>query len=233
MASTNRTLLKPDAWPAGHRAALAVLIDLDAPEQPWPAPSPVASASGAARLLEMLADLDVMPTVIADPAIRADARLPDGVEIDVAARVDAGTDALDAVAERLGAPPNGVVCLSGAAIEPEGEAGWAMDGTGSPWPLGKGNGVIIPYSPWWHDVYWLNPSNPSPPSALLETWSVSLASVRSHGGLMTVLLSASYAGQPGFVETMQRFFDETIGAGDVWIANATQVARHVRSDATP
>jgi hypothetical protein len=228
---TNRTLLKPEAWPAGHRAALAVMIDLDPPEQPWPAPSPYAAAAGAARLLEILADLDIVPTVVADPGVSARAGLPEGIEIDVAARVDGDPGAIVAVADRLGSPPNGVVSLSGAAIEPAGEARWAVDGTGSPWPLAEGDGVVIPYSPWWHDVHWLNPANPSPPSALLETWSLALASVRAHGELMTVVLSAPYAGQPGFAETMQRFFDETIGAGDVWIANATQIARRVRAGA--
>lgn len=229
MPTSSRTPLKPESWPAGHRAALAVMIDLDPPEQPWPAPSPFAAAAGAARLLDMLADLDIVPTVIADPAIETRAVLPEGVEIDVAARVDTDAADFDAVTERLGAPPNGVVSLSGAAIEPAGEARWAMDGTGGPWPLAERDGIVIPYSPWWHDVNWLNPANPSPPSALLETWSVSLASVRSRGELMTAVLSAPYAGQPGFAETMQRFFDETIGSGDVWITNATAVARHIRS----
>jgi hypothetical protein len=230
---TNRTPLKPDAWPAGHRAALAVLVDLDPPEQPWPAPSPFAAAAGAARLLEILADLDIVPTLIADPAVTARAALPEGVDIDVAARVDAGSADVSAVTDRLGTAPNGVVCLSGASIEPAGQARWSIDGTGGPWPLVEGDGVVIPYSPWWHDIHWLNPAAPAPPSALLETWSVALASVRSRGELMTVMVSAPYAGQPGFAETMQRFFDETIGAGDVWIANATQVARHVRADARP
>lgn len=228
MAQSQRIPLKPDSWPAGHRAALAVLIDLEPPEQPWPAPSPIASAAGAARLLEMLADLDIVPTVVADPAVQTRAALPEGIDIDVAARPGTADDAFDAVADRLGAQPNGVVNFSGAAIEPGGEARWAVDGTGSPWPLADGDGIVIPYSPWWHDVRWLNPLTPVPPSALLETWSVALASVRAHGELMTVVLSAPYAGQPGFAETMQRFFDETIGAGDVWIANATAVARHVR-----
>jgi hypothetical protein len=233
MPQSQRTLLKPDGWPAGHRAALAVLVDLDPPEQPWPSPSPLAAAAGAARLLDILADLDIVPTVVADPAVEARAGLPQSIEIDAAARVDAGDAAIDRVASRLGSPPNGVVSLSGAAIEPGGEARWAIDGTGGPWPLGIGDGVLIPYSPWWHDVHWLSPSSPSPPSALLETWSLALASVRAHGELMTVVLSAPYAGQPGFAETMQRFFDETIGAGDVWITNATAIARHVRSDAKP
>lgn len=228
MAETQRTPLKPDSWPAGHRAAMAVLVDLDPPEQPWPAPSPFASAAGAARLLEMLADLDIVPTVVADPAVAAHAALPEGVDIDVAARLTSADDPTDAVANRLGVPPNGVVNLSGAAIAPAGEARWAIDGTGGPWPLAEGDGIVIPYSPWLHDVSWLNPITPAPPSALLETWSLALASVRAHGELMTVVLSAPYAGQPGFAETMQRFFDEAIGAGDVWIANATAVARHVR-----
>ena len=229
MPPTNRTPLRPETWPAGHRAALAVVVDLDPPEQPWPAPSPFASAGGAARLLEIMADLDIVPTVVADPAVETQAALPKGVEIDVAARLSAADDAIDAVADRLGSPPNGVVNLSGAGIAPAGEANWAIDGTGGPWPLAEGDGIVIPYSPWWHDASWLNPITPSPPSALLETWSVALASVRARGELMTVVLSAPYAGQPGFAETMQRFFDETIGAGDVWIANATAVARHVRA----
>ena len=90
MAQSQRIPLKPDSWPAGHRAALAVLIDLDPPEQPWPAPSPIASAAGAARLLEMLADLDIVPTVVADPAVQTRAALPEGIDIDVAARPDGG-----------------------------------------------------------------------------------------------------------------------------------------------
>jgi hypothetical protein len=226
-----RTLLKPESWPGGPRAALAVLVDLDPPEQPWPAPSTYAAAAGAARLLEMFADLDIVPTVIADPAVQARAGLPEGIEIDVAARIDSASSLADSVATRLGSAPNGFVSLSGAAVEPAGEARWVLDGTGGPWPLAEGDGVVIPYSPWWHDVHWLSPTHPSPPSALFETWSAALASVRSHGELMTVMLSAPYAGQPGFAETMQRFFDETIGAGDVWITNATAVARFARSEA--
>jgi hypothetical protein len=227
-----RKPLKPDAWPAGHRAALAVLVDLDPPEQPWPAPSPFASAAGAAHLLETLADLDIVPTVVADATIETQAGLPKGIEIDVAARVATPADPIEAVATRLGTAPSGLVCLSGAPLEPSINARWVLDGTGSPWPLGTPNGVVIPYSPWWHDLTWLRPANPSPPSALLETWSVALASVRAHGELMTVVVSASFAGQPGFAETMQRFFDEAIGAGDVWISNAAAVANHVQQDAT-
>lgn len=220
------TLLRPEAWPAGHRAALAVLVDLDATISPWPVPSPLAAAAGAAHLLEMLADLDITPTVVADPAVEAQAGLPAGVSIDVAARVTAADQPIDSVTTRLGAEPTGLVSLSGAALERAGR--WMLDGTGAPYPLrSDAGGVVIPYSPWWHDVTWLAPAHPAPPSALLETWSLGLASVRTRGELMTVVLSAAYAGQPGFVETMQRFFDETIGAGDVWIASAASVAAHV------
>lgn len=221
------TLLRPEAWPAGHRAALAVLVDLDAPISPWPVPSPLATAAGAAHLLEMLADLDISPTVIADPAVEAQAGLPAGVSIDVAARVASADQYLDSVTSRLGVAPSGLVSLSGVPLASADR--WVLDGTGAPFPLGPdAGGVVIPYSSWWHDVTWLAPAHPAPPSALLETWSLGLASVRTRGELMTVMLSAAYAGQPGFVETMQRFFDETIGAGDVWIASAASVAAHVR-----
>lgn len=236
MPQPERKLLKPESWPAGHRAALAVLVDLDPAQSPWTVPSPFANEAGAGRLITMLADLDIVPTAIIDPNASDRYRLPEDVECDGAAHIAQPPGdmrrARSSAETRLGAEVNGVVVLSGLPLGSiENEAVWLVDGSGSPFPLlTHRNRVVIPYSPWWHDVYWFSPANPSPPSALLEMWSAGLASVRTHGELMTVMLSAEIAGHPGYVEAMQRFFDEAIGAGDVWISNGTAIARHVRPD---
>ncbi len=238
MPHPTRKLLKPDHWPANHRAALAVLVDLDPAESPWLASSPLANEAGADRLLHMLADLDIHPTAIVDPGADDRFRVPRELRVDPAAHiVEMPADLSGAQArcnERLGAPPAGIVMLGGlATITLEKHDYWFIDGTGSPYPQRTAKGrVVIPYSPWWHDVTWWSTANASPPSALLEAWSLSLASVRSRGELMTILVTAQIAGTPGLVETIQRFLDEAIGAGDVWIANASDIARHVLASPT-
>lgn len=84
--------------------------------------------------------------------------------------------------------------------------------------------VILPVSPYWIDRHWWQPDNPSPPSLLLESWSAGLASVRTFGGLMTIVLHPHISGRPGHADTIVRFVDEAIASADVWLARADQVA---------
>ncbi len=236
MPHPTRSLLKPDGWPAGHRAALAVLVDLDVVESQRTVSSPLATQAGATRLLTMMADLDITPTAIIDPDASNQFHVPDGVEVDPAARnFEIPADLAEAqhvCDQRLGAKPAGIVMLGGLpSISLEKHDLWFLDGTSSPFPQRTAkNRAVLPYHPYWHDATWWSSRPPSPPSALLETWSLSLASVRTRGELMTVMLSSELSGMPGHVETIQRFLDEAIGAGDVWIANGSEVANYVRSN---
>ncbi len=84
--------------------------------------------------------------------------------------------------------------------------------------------VILPVAPYWIDRQWWQPDRPSPPSLLLESWSAGLASVRTFGGLMTIILHPHLSGRPGHAETIVRFVDEAIASADVWIARADQIA---------
>lgn len=84
--------------------------------------------------------------------------------------------------------------------------------------------VILPVSPYWIDRHWWQPDNPSPPSLLLESWSAGLASIRTFGGLMTIVLHPHLSGRPGHAETIVRFVDEAIASADVWLARADQIA---------
>lgn len=233
MVRPTQKLLKPESWPGGHRAALAVFVNLDPEETPWNKSSPLANEAAADRLFTMMVDMDIIPTVIIDPEAEDRFRLPAGSSIDPAAHVfEAPADlsaARSSCKERLGVPLRGVVMLAGhATLGMESQDLWFMDGSGGPFPLGTAKGkIVVPYSVWWHDATWLSTINPSPPSAMLESWSLSLASVRSRGELMSIVLTAQTAGHPGHIETVQRFFDEVIAAGDVWITNGSGLNDHV------
>ncbi len=229
-------MIRPDGWPAGHRSALAVVVDLDPTSRSAPPFSPVNDVVGAERLLSMLADLGITPTVVIEPKPPYTVPFPTdigGVDGAVRFRSDhvdtlAGRKALE---ERGGGELHGVVLADRAApVSLDDASLWVMDGSASPYPQRSRNGnVVIPYTSWWHDAAWFDATRPAPPSAMLEAWSVSLASVRTHGELMVVMLSSTVAGLPGTVETAQRFLDDAVGAGDVWITNATAVANHVSS----
>jgi hypothetical protein len=229
-------MIRPVAWPAGHRSALAVVVDLDPNPQSGPPLSPLNDAVGTERVLTMLADLDIIPTVVIEPEppyavpVPADIAGVDGAVRLRSDHVDTPT-ARKALEERGGGELHGVV-LTGTVPPGSFDDGslWVMDGSASPFPQRSRNGnVVIPYTAWWHDAAWFDAARPSPPSAMLEAWSVSLSSVRTRGELMVVMLSSAVAGLPGTVETAQRFLDDAVGAGDVWITNATAVASHVSS----
>ncbi|MDQ4044259.1 MAG: hypothetical protein M3173_02265 [Chloroflexota bacterium] len=230
-----RTLLRPVSWAAGHRAALVIVVDLDPQQGTEHTGSWHSHLAGADRLLTMLADFDITPTVVVDPETPYPVQLAEGVTIDAAVRsAGAGVDgqlALQAVRQRLGTELRGVMLGVGEPAERlELDGLWAVERASAPFPERTERGtIVIPYTVWWHDAIWFDATRPSPPSAMLESWSLSLASVRTRGELMVVTLSATVAGLPGAVETVHRFLDEAVGAGDVWITNATAVAGHASS----
>lgn len=230
MSEAPHESLEPLEWPAGHRAALAVVVDLDHSGLVKGATRQFLE-TGATRLLAMLADLDIAPTVVLDASAIEPARIPGDIDVDPAARLESSElslqDAVQQFESTYGLRPKGaVVDRVDLALADD---MWVIDGTASPFPYrNHTNSVVIPANPWWQDRTWLGIPHPAPPSSMLEHWSTSLASVRTYGELMTVGLSAEVGGHPGHVETIQRFLDETIAAGDVWITNCSGIADHVR-----
>lgn len=227
-----RTLIRPASWAAGHRAALAVVVDLD----PKPGMDGTVychnNIAGADRLLTMLAHFDIASTVVVDPEAPCPMPLTHelimvGAVRSTGAGVDVGA-ARSVARERLGTELRGVMLSDDQPAERL-ELGdlWVVERASAPFPQRTERGtIVIPYTAWWDDAVWFDATRPSAPSAMLESWSVSLASVRTRGELMVVTLSATVAGLSGAVETIRRFLDEAVGAGDVWITNATAVARH-------
>jgi hypothetical protein len=238
MPKPDRKLFKPDSWPGGHRAALAIVVDLDPEDSPWALPSPLANEAAAERLVAMMADLDIAPTVVVDPQADDQFRLPAGMQYDTAAHIFEMpadlSEARSSCKTRLGKEPRGVIMLAGLpTLTLEKQDLWFIDGSGAPYPeITPRNRIVIPYSPYWHDATWLTTASPSPPSAFLEHISLSLSSVRTRGELMTLFLTAQIAGHPGHLETVQRFLDEAIGAGDVWITNASGIADYASTSHT-
>ena len=243
-------------WPANHRAAVVVLVHIDAPALEPPAPSSVSgfdyTASGLQRLLQAFADLDV-PVTTAWTA-RAVSALPQlarsaaesGHEIAasyVGVPVEKGwegtLDRVSDVAVTGYVQSLPIVGQSGITGLLANDSTWAVTGIGGdvPVPTSVNGGyelIAIPVSPYWIDSTWLAPERPLPPSSLLEAWSLGLAAVREEGGLMTIVLQPHISGRPGLSGQIVRFLDEVIECGDVWVATAGQVAEWwaVRRDDT-
>lgn len=224
------TLFRPDSWPAGHRAALVVILDLNPIERPITPRMRFAAQSALEHLLEMFADLDIVPSLILDSDIKELVTIPADADYDPAIFVLDEGDVIPELVRQcerdFGRPPRGIVFPHGNndALAQIPVDAWVLDLSEAPLPiLNQYGATTIPYSPWWHDTAWLPPEFPSPPSALLEQWSASLASVRARGDMMTILLSVPLSGHPAHLETIQRFLDEAIAAGDVWITNGTAV----------
>jgi peptidoglycan/xylan/chitin deacetylase (PgdA/CDA1 family) len=226
-----------ERWPAGHRAALLVVVRMAA--------SGDANATGLSRgfdyaatglqhLLRALADLGVPATTAWDEGTLttspqlARLALEDGHDIVPA---DSAAPTINLIARLTGSAP------SGAALPESDEAGdfaWVIAERGGDLPMTEAAGMVtIPSSPFWNDAAWFAPDHPAPPSALLETWSQGLQSVRTNGTLMTVILHPHLSGRPGFVEAIARFLDEAIGAGDVWIARGSDLAEWWSSSRVP
>ncbi len=239
------------SWPAEHRAALSIIVHVGAPI-PSSASGSVElgidySANGLHRLLAVFEDLDVAVTTAWSGAALstypqlARSAQDRGHELALSL-VGPGTTAYDAddVAARISDIP--IVGLVEAlpqstptddrAAEASGAAApqWTIDGSGGDAPRIQSNSgtstgmVILPVSPFWIDHHWWHPARPSAPSLLLESWSAGLASVRTFGGSMTIVLHPHLSGRPGHAETIVRFVDEAIASADVWLARADQVA---------
>lgn len=240
------------SWPAEHRAALSIVVHVGAP-LPGSAPGGPDigmdyNADGLHRLLALFDDLDVaVSTAWSGAALSMYPQLARNAQDrghELALSItDAGAAIIDpdAVADRISGPP--IVGLieslpqhvSGQGMRPGATSGvaaplWKIDGSGGDVPrlqasTGSSSGtVVIPVSPYWIDRHWWQPDLPSPPSLLLESWSAGLASVRTFGGLMTIILHPHLSGRPGHAETIVRFVDEAIASADVWLARADQVA---------
>lgn len=231
-------LFNPGAggWPAGHRAALCVVTLLDLPTPGATQAEGIGKdygPTGLHRLLNLFADADVTATIGISPAalelaptlVRQAAS--SGFEVAGWISEDDDRGVVDSTLARIGGiEPQGVIL--GLPAAPYGgrvpETGWTITGAGGDLPQASGSGWLIPSSPYWVDRAWLDPEHPSPPSSLLEAWSLSLAAVRSNGGLMTIVLHAEISGRPGIAGQILRFLDEVIESGDVWIGHAGQVA---------
>jgi peptidoglycan/xylan/chitin deacetylase (PgdA/CDA1 family) len=235
-------------WPANHRAALAIVIHVDAPTLDGsPAAGSVGldyAATGLQRLLRLLADLDVSATTAWTASALATfpqlARLAQdgGHELALSDVSPTGAENREALLARISdVPPVGrVESLSGttgaATSRPIGLS-WVITGAGGDVASMIRNSAgdeisLIPVSPYWIDTAWLGSGRPLPPSSFLEAWSLGLAAVRSEGGLMVIVLHPEVSGRPGFSSQIERFLDEAIGSGDVWIANASQIAEWSR-----
>ncbi|MGC4190096.1 MAG: hypothetical protein QM589_02525 [Thermomicrobiales bacterium] len=217
-----------ERWPAGHRAALLVVVNLAAAEDGNPA-IPIRgldyAATGFQHLLQTLADLDVAATTawseqaLATSPQLARRALDEGHDVIPASGAAAGRDLITRL---TGEAPAGAMT---AGDSDPGNLAWTITDRGGDLPVLVGEGVVsIPTSPFWTDATWFDPDRPSPPSALLETWSQGLQSVRASGQLMTVVLHPHLCGRPGFLEAISRFLDEAIGAGDVWIPRGSELA---------
>ncbi len=243
------------SWPANHRAALIVVVHVDAPDLEHGSPLHSLgldyAATGLQRLLSVLADLDVSATTawtataLASYPQLARVALDAGHELAVSSATGGDPDQQDALLARISdVPVTGLI--ESLPMSRSGKAGprtgnrpagliWIVTGAGGDVPIltsdGDGQGVVsIPVSPYWIDTVWLAPDRPLPPSSLLEAWSLSLAAVRSDGGLMVIVLHPHISGRPGLSSQIERFLDETIESGDVWIANAAQVSAWWRQE---
>jgi hypothetical protein len=239
-------------WPANQRAALIVLVHIDAP--PLDAGPELTSggldytATGLHRLLTAFADIDIQVTTAwtsralsTFPQLARSAQAQ-GHELALS-QVEAGaeTPGENTLTRISDTPVAGIVqalpiggTTSIVAAPPDvpllPSLAWTINGLGGDVPIrtiaGEDHGAltVIPVSPYWIDLPWLDPQRPLPPSSLLEAWSLSLAAVRTEGGLMTIVIHPQVAGRPGLAGIVTRFIDEAIESGDVWIATAAQVA---------
>lgn len=217
-----------EQWPAGHRAALLVIVHIvaDEADQPIPALGLDYATTGLQHILHTLADLDVSTTTAWSESALATspqlARLALEEGHDVIPASDSA-NARDLVSRLTGAEPTGAMTSDDPGRA--GDLAWLISDRGGDLPVVIGDGTLsIPTSPFWSDVAWFNPTRPAPPSALLEAWSQGLQSVRASNQLMTVILHPHLSGRPGFLEAIARFLDEAIGAGDVWIPRGSDLA---------
>ncbi len=251
MTDTQRT---HDLWPAGHRAALLLVLQVSGVADSATSESGTGyltgvdyTATGLQRLITALADLDIAATTAWTAAgletspqlVRVAADHGHEIAVSVTGKRASDLAELRDTASRLsGAPITGFAEIM-ASADDESSAVDAGYYSGFSWSLTRQGGdvpvmrsatddapahITLPASPFWTDAIWLNPVSPQPPSSFLETLSLGLQSVRTINGLMTVIIHPHISGRPGFAETIVRFIDEAIGSGDVWIPRASELA---------
>lgn len=243
------------SWPAEHRAALSIVLNVGAQLQ---GPDSTGfdigidyTADGLNRLLTMFDDLDIAVTTAWSSAAlstypqMARSAQDRGHELALSTVDSVGTSdgPVDLVSRISDLPIVGFLADLPQAGSSRGRSPskgtvanlkWVIDGSGGDIPRlqptsdvssdAVAETVILPVAPYWIDRQWWQPDRPSPPSLLLESWSAGLASVRTFGGLMTIILHPHLSGRPGHAETIVRFVDEAIASADVWIARADQIA---------
>lgn len=235
-------------WPAGHRAALSIIVHVPGTGLNEEATSQAEligqdyAVTGLQRMYEAFADLDISATVAfganaAQAAPQLIRRAVDrGHEVATTACAGSGStdDVMDAI-ERIGEEKvNGLIeqlpGFQAAELDDlfgndTGKA-WRINGLGGDLPtLSRDpDATLIPISPYLMDTAWLSPSRPLPPSSLLEAWSLSLGAHRADGTFMPIVVHPHVMGRPGFLSTLTRFLDEAIASGDVWIARLDHIA---------
>lgn len=238
-------------WPAGHRAALSVLIhvpSLGLESESTRNPNLIGAdytATGLGRLLHLLADLDLRATVAftseaangAPQLLRRAADLGHEVAASVCSSTATVPDLVETIGGVIDAPVSGLVeqlpGLPSADVEDtfgdESGTAWRITGASGdvPFPVRDPAATVIPVSPYLVDLAWLAPSRPLPPSSLLEAWSLALAAHRADGTFMPVVIHPHVFGRPGLIGTLERFLDEVIATGDTWVARLDHVARAV------
>jgi len=235
-------------WPAGHRAALSILVHVpgvgmsDEETSQTDLVGQDYSVTGLHRILEKFADLDVPATIAfggdaaqgAPQLIRRAMDLGHEIAVTACSATGSTEDLLDAIGRLSDEKVNGLVeqlpgFQASEQDEPFGNdsgAAWRITGAGGDLPaLARDpDATLIPVSPYLMDTTWLSPTRPLPPSSLLEAWSLSLGEHRAEGTFMPVVVHPHIMGRPGFVGTLTRFLDEVIASGDVWVARLDHVA---------
>lgn len=236
-------------WPAGHRAALSVLIhvpSLGLEAEATRNPNLVGAdytATGLDRLLDLLADLDVRSTIAfttesatgAPQLLRRAAELGHEIAASACSPTAAITELVDTISGLTGERVSGLVeqlpGLPSAEVDDgfgddSGNA-WRITGTSGDLPFSVRDpaATIMPVSPYLVDLAWLAPTRPLPPSSLLESWSLALAAHRTSGTFMPIVLHPHVIGRPGLIGTLERFLDEVIATGDTWVARLDHIAR--------
>ena len=84
--------------------------------------------------------------------------------------------------------------------------------------------IQLPPSAWFDDyTYFVD--RILPPQQVFETWREDLDVLRAEGGVMGLTLHPFVSGRPGPSRAIVRLIDHAVDAGDIWIANADQIAR--------
>lgn len=234
-------------WPAGHRAALAIVVAVEGTVSAHAGEPPDVgvdyAATGLQRMLDLLEDFDVsVTTAWTDSALNSLPQIlrrvaEQGHEI---AGSFGGDETISTDSPLIGALKRvsgqevtgviGVGTVVASSSRGNGDLAWQITGSGGDLPAVTGGSpelpplIQIPTSPYWNDRTWLHAERPLPPSSLLEAWSTSLASIRTDGSLMTVLVHPHIILRPGFSATLVRFLDEIISSGDVWLTRLDHIA---------